>query len=198
MAPTLLEGRPCSHPRRRSPETSVPPTSSFPPEPDRVVLQCAWCWAVADPSGTYGPPTAGPLSEATHGICPACKTALLQEIDASPYLWDQLRRGARASVVQHQAAAGESGPITRITQVLVVDDDPAIRDVLSDVLTMEGYTVATAENGQAGLEQLQRARPDLILLDLLMPGMDGWTFARQCRADPAGRDIPIVVLSAAV
>ena len=81
-------------------------------------------------------------------------------------------------------------------QVLVVDDDPGLRAVMSDLLTIEGYTVATADNGAAALEQVRRARPDLILLDLMMPVMDGWTFARQCLADPVGQGVPIVVVSA--
>ncbi len=81
--------------------------------------------------------------------------------------------------------------------VLVVDDDPDILDALSEILEAEGYGVTRARNGQEALDRLSPARPDLILLDLMMPVMDGWAFARHMRErgpDVAG--LPIIVLSA--
>ncbi len=80
--------------------------------------------------------------------------------------------------------------------VLVVDDDPAIRDLVEIVLASGGYKVSTAEHGEAALERLADTQPDLILLDMRMPVMDGWTFARAYRQQYDTRT-PIIVLTAA-
>jgi two-component system, chemotaxis family, chemotaxis protein CheY len=77
--------------------------------------------------------------------------------------------------------------------VLVVDDDPDILDALSEILEAEGYEVQRARNGREALQRLEQGHPNLILLDLMMPVMDGWEFARSL--DPRARP-PIVVLSA--
>jgi two-component system chemotaxis response regulator CheY len=79
--------------------------------------------------------------------------------------------------------------------ILLVEDDATIRDAIDMALSEEGYVVQTAPNGEAALEMAERARPDLILLDMLMPVMDGWTFARAYRERP-GPHAPIVVLTA--
>ena len=78
-------------------------------------------------------------------------------------------------------------------RVLVVDDDPDILDALSEILEVEGYEVQRARNGREALQRLEHAPPDLVLLDLMMPVMDGWEFARSL--DPGARP-PIIVLSA--
>jgi CheY-like chemotaxis protein len=82
-------------------------------------------------------------------------------------------------------------------RALVVDDEPAIRDILSDALESEGYSVEQAENGAAALARVRDRRPDVIVLDLMMPVMDGATFVQTCHAEAVCRDVPIVVLSAA-
>jgi len=81
--------------------------------------------------------------------------------------------------------------------VLVVDDDPDILDALSEILEAEGYEVTRARNGQEALERLEPMPPKLILLDLMMPVMDGWEFARRMRqkGSPVS-EVPIIVLSA--
>ena len=81
-------------------------------------------------------------------------------------------------------------------QILVVEDDDAIRGLVSDVLRDDGYLVREATNGAEALEQLRGARPDLIVLDLMMPVMDGWQFVEACRDEGCCRDVPIVVTSA--
>ena len=86
--------------------------------------------------------------------------------------------------------------MTVATRVLVVDDDPAIRDLVKIVLASGGYEVHTAEHGAAALELAREARPGLILLDMRMPVMDGWEFARIYRERP-GPHVPIVVITAA-
>lgn len=80
--------------------------------------------------------------------------------------------------------------------ILVVDDDPAIVDIITQVLAAEGYVTRACRNGLEALDVLEAWRPDLILLDLWMPKMDGWEFRRrQLRLDWA-RDVPVVLLSA--
>ena len=86
--------------------------------------------------------------------------------------------------------------MTDLRTVLVVDDDPDIRDLVQFGLEDEGYRVLTAPHGQAALELLVRSPIDLILLDMRMPVMDGWTFARVYRQQAASR-VPIVVVTAA-
>ena len=80
-----------------------------------------------------------------------------------------------------------------VRRVLVVDDDPDILDALSEILEVEGYAVQRARNGREALERLEQGLPDLVLLDLMMPVMDGWEFARSL--SPHARP-PIIVLSA--
>ena len=81
-------------------------------------------------------------------------------------------------------------------RILVVDDDPDILDAICDILAAEGYAVARARHGVEALEQVARQRPDLILLDLMMPVMDGPTFARELRNALGVHGIPIIVISA--
>jgi CheY-like chemotaxis protein len=80
--------------------------------------------------------------------------------------------------------------------VLVVDDDPDIRVMLEVYLTLEGFDVVTACNGREALRHLADHHAALILLDLMMPVMDGVEFRRQQQRDPGIRDIPVVCVSA--
>ena len=82
--------------------------------------------------------------------------------------------------------------------MLVVDDDQIIRSVLAEALDDEGYEVQTAINGRDALERLDGWIPDLIVLDLMMPEIDGWGFReRQRKLDGPAAAIPVLVLSAA-
>ncbi|KAB8194621.1 response regulator [Nonomuraea phyllanthi] len=69
----------------------------------------------------------------------------------------------------------------RAAKVLVVDDEPNIRELLSEALELNGFVVRTAANGRQALEAVARERPDLIVLDVMMPGLDGFTVARRLR-----------------
>ena len=80
--------------------------------------------------------------------------------------------------------------------ILVVDDDPVIQKLLSVNFEMEGYRVITASDGVEGLERIRDDAPDLVLLDVMMPRMDGLAVARQLKADPATKQIPVLLLSA--
>ena len=85
----------------------------------------------------------------------------------------------------------------RSNVVLVVDDDPDILEALSEILEAEGFEIKRARNGKEALERLQPEAPDLILLDLMMPVMDGWEFAQRMRQrEPPIARIPLIVLSA--
>jgi CheY-like chemotaxis protein len=80
--------------------------------------------------------------------------------------------------------------------VLVVEDDPATRDVVRRALERDGWIVFEADNGRSALETLKHAAPDLIVLDLMMPEMDGFEFVAELRRTESGRRIPVVVVTA--
>lgn len=79
--------------------------------------------------------------------------------------------------------------------ILVVDDEPGIRQIVQLRLEFNGYDVLTAENGDQALERARAAQPDLILLDVLMPGRSGYDVCRQLKADPATKHIPVVFVT---
>jgi signal transduction histidine kinase/CheY-like chemotaxis protein len=81
--------------------------------------------------------------------------------------------------------------------MLVVDDDPSVCDLMERLGAREGYRVVTASGGEEGLRLARERRPDLITLDLLMPGMDGWAVLQALKADPALASTPVVILSIA-
>jgi CheY-like chemotaxis protein len=81
--------------------------------------------------------------------------------------------------------------------VLIVEDDADLREMMAQLLSLEGFRTETVANGREALAYLARGdRPDVILLDLMMPVMDGWEFRRRQVGDPAIADVPVVVLSA--
>lgn len=82
-------------------------------------------------------------------------------------------------------------------RVLVVDDDRDMRELIQLVLALEGYAVEQAADGDAALDLIRQDPPGLVLLDLRLPGTDGWAFARACR-ELAPPTPPIVLLTAAV
>jgi len=79
-------------------------------------------------------------------------------------------------------------------KVLVVDDEAAVRYLLSHVLSHAGYLVEVATDGEAALDRIQASRPDLVVLDLMMPGLDGWGVLERLKASPFPP--PVLVVSA--
>ena len=79
--------------------------------------------------------------------------------------------------------------------ILVVDDDPSILSTVADILEFEGYSVECASSGEQALEIVDQSLPALVLLDMRMPTMDGWDFAREI--EERGIKLPIVVMTAA-
>jgi len=98
----------------------------------------------------------------------------------------------RAELLGAVAALGED-----VHQVLIVDDDPEVLQLFARVLagSPEGYQVLQAKNGRRALDLMRRHRPDIVLLDLVMPGMDGFRFLEVMREDPDIADIPVVIVS---
>src|SRR5207302_2550929 len=86
---------------------------------------------------------------------------------------------------------------SRRPSVLVIEDEHAIRVMLHEHLDHEGYAVETVDSIAEGLERIANHQPDVILLDLMLPRLDGWTFLRQRQDDPALTGIPVLVISAA-
>src|SRR3954470_13700612 len=80
-------------------------------------------------------------------------------------------------------------------RVLVVEDDPSVRGLLQTLLNGEGYDVATASDGLAGLVKASSAKPDLMLLDLMMPDLGGVRVLEELRGDPALADVPVIVVT---
>jgi two-component system alkaline phosphatase synthesis response regulator PhoP len=92
--------------------------------------------------------------------------------------------------------AGDGVHKDAMTRVLVIDDEAPIRLLCRVNLEAEGMEVFEAGDGPSGLEQARSSRPDVILLDVMMPGLDGWAVAEELFGDAETRDIPIVFLTA--
>ncbi len=91
---------------------------------------------------------------------------------------------------QQPAAASCTGAM-----VLVIEDDPKSVDLLRIYLTEAGYAVEVAQDGAEGLEKVKRLAPDVVILDVLLPKVDGWAFLSQVKSDPATKDIPVIIVS---
>ena len=86
--------------------------------------------------------------------------------------------------------------MTKAARILVVDDDPEIVTLLSARLVKRGYKISTASDGHAALTLAKKERPDLMLLDVMMPGKSGWEVARALKQDPETQGIKIVMVTA--
>ena len=81
-------------------------------------------------------------------------------------------------------------------RILVVDDDPRLLHVVSMYLRIEGYEVDAEPDGAAALQSLERSRPDLVICDIMMPGIDGLEVCRRIKSDPTTRCIPVLMFTA--
>ena len=79
--------------------------------------------------------------------------------------------------------------------ILVIDDDPEARDIIERFLVKDGFSVITADSSEQGLQLARQCQPAAITLDVMMPGMDGWSFLRVLKADPELRSIPVIMLT---
>jgi two-component system cell cycle response regulator DivK len=83
-----------------------------------------------------------------------------------------------------------------VTKILLVEDDEMNRDMLSRRLLKRNYEVVIATDGEQGVAMAASESPDLILMDMSLPGIDGWTATRQVKSDEATRSIPVIALTA--
>jgi DNA-binding response OmpR family regulator len=83
-------------------------------------------------------------------------------------------------------------------RIVCIEDEPETTNLVKLILAREGYEVLGANGGEAGLELVRKELPDLILLDLMMPDMDGWQVYQHLKEDEATRDIPVIVVTAKV
>jgi PAS domain S-box-containing protein len=116
-------------------------------------------------------------------------------LGAAEYLSKPIDRSRLSAVLtKYRVRCGEDASMP--CQVLIVEDDEATRDMMSALLTREGWAVQVAQNGRDAIERVIEQRPHLILLDLMMPEMDGFEFAYHLRQQEEWRAIPVIVLTA--
>jgi CheY-like chemotaxis protein len=136
-------------------------------------------------------------ADAATASCPVVIVSMLDQrgkgfaLGASDYLVKPVDRDEMLEALA-RCIPGDTVP----RSVLVIDDDARDRRLIADTLEPEGYSVLTAESGEEGVEFVRRERPAVVLLDLLMPGLDGFEVVERLRADPTTADVPIVVLTA--
>jgi CheY-like chemotaxis protein len=129
---------------------------------------------------------------------PVCITSIIEEkakgyrLGALDYITKPFDREdlleAIAGILNPEAPAEE-------VRILIAEDDLAIIELVEVTLRSEGYEILTATDGVAALEILRREQPDLVLLDIMIPRLDGYDFIRQAKADPRTTEIPLLVLS---
>ena len=83
-----------------------------------------------------------------------------------------------------------------MAKIVIVEDDAVLADTLADNLTQEGYKVTTVADGEAAYKRITNKPPDLIILDVMLPGLDGLTLCRMIRQEPTTSHIPIIMLTA--
>ena len=111
-------------------------------------------------------------------------------LGAAEFMTKPVDRDRLGHVLRRLRPAPGGGPI------LVVEDDPAAREMIRRTLEKEGWPLVEAENGRQALDALSKQRPGLILLDLMMPHMDGFELVAELQKSPDWRSIPVVVLTA--
>jgi two-component system response regulator VicR len=84
----------------------------------------------------------------------------------------------------------------KMKRILCIEDEQEMIDLIRLILTRRGFEVLGANGGKLGLEAIHTEKPDLVLLDLMMPDMDGWEVYQQMKADEATRDIPVIIVTA--
>ena len=105
--------------------------------------------------------------------------------------------GAAIYSAEHRRMIPRRKQVERAPVVLVVDDENALLDMVQEILTDEGFTVLTANDGRGALSLATHARPDLVITDLMMPGMNGRALREHLARDPLTARTPVVLMSAA-
>jgi CheY-like chemotaxis protein len=117
-------------------------------------------------------------------------------ITAAPPPSPAVDLGTAFELLDDSTAAGERRDRARGTSVLLVDDEDQLRRVMKDLLERDGYVVHEARDGVQALDQVDRIAPDIIVLDLNLPGLDGYSVLAQLRSRAATRAVPVIVLTA--
>jgi DNA-binding response OmpR family regulator len=86
--------------------------------------------------------------------------------------------------------------IDKVRRVLCIEDEPEMIDLIRLILERKGFEVSSASGGEEGIQKIKHDLPDLVLLDLMMPFVDGWEVYQQMKADEATRHIPVIVITA--
>ncbi len=125
-------------------------------------------------------------------MCPKCQTNhAVEESD------DEHQRVVWCRNCRHPLKLGaDAAAAPAAVRILWIDDDRLLLTFGKDALDQLGYQTLTATDGVSGIGLAQRERPDLIILDVLMPNLDGYEICRRLRADPALKDIPVLLLTA--
>jgi DNA-binding response OmpR family regulator len=132
---------------------------------------------------------------ATAGV-PVVIVSMLDEhgagfaLGAAEYLVKPVSQDALLDAMQRCAPVKPGGT------VVAIDDDPAALDLVEAALVPAGWSVVRASGGQDGVDAVRRSRPDVVILDLLMPGLDGFAVVERLRSDPELADVPIIVMTA--
>jgi DNA-binding response OmpR family regulator len=120
------------------------------------------------------------------------KKALGLKLGASDYLLKPLNPAEVLDALMKVTARGGNGHV----HVLVVDDDPHVTDMLRQTLPDSHFKLESVEDGLAGLEAIEKSPPDVVLLDIMMPRLDGFGVIEQLRSKPETRELPVIVISA--
>jgi two-component system response regulator VicR len=83
-----------------------------------------------------------------------------------------------------------------MTKIMVIDDEPDLVEVVKLILESDGYMVITAGGGEEALDEIEKEKPDLVLLDIIMPRMDGWEVFSRIKSNPKTHEIPVIMLTA--
>ena len=102
---------------------------------------------------------------------------------------------ARAATTSRSRALSPHHEIDRVAHILVIDDSESSQELMRRSLESEGFSVACAADGEAGLRLINEKRPDVVLLDVLLPGIDGWTLLSVLKSDPRYTDIPVIMVT---
>jgi len=123
---------------------------------------------------------------------PRLSAAGFDDLLSKPVELSRLVQTVRAHLAGTDAALKNRG---RGHRILVVDDSPTVRKLISGKLEKSGHVVVCASDGVEALEQLENGLPDLVLLDITMPRMDGYEVCKQIRSNPEAKDLPVVMIS---
>ena len=117
-------------------------------------------------------------------------------VPAAPRIGDRSGRGSENVMVSDAQHGDSQVRDAQAPLVLVVEDYPDAREMYAEYLRFSGFRVAEARNGEEALTRARQDVPDIVLMDLALPLMDGWEATRRLKADDATRDIPVIALTA--